>query len=79
MLTGGFRCNNRQDLLLDELANRTQLAVVSVDYRLAPEHPFPAANHDCHDVADWLVDNAPSKVCVWDWKHLFWALCAFVP
>jgi acetyl esterase len=32
--------------------------VVGVDYRLAPDHPFPAAYTDCLDVLVWLDDNA---------------------
>ena len=52
-----------QDLLLNALANEIQLIVVSVEYRLAPEHPFPAASEDCYDVVDWLQANAISKVC----------------
>ena len=40
------------------LCNRTQSVVVSVDYRVAPEHPFPASINDCYAVWNWIAENA---------------------
>lgn len=46
------------DVVCRELANRSGCAVLSVDYRLAPEHPFPAAINDARLAVDWAVDEA---------------------
>lgn len=50
-----------QDSALQAIADALGLLVLSVGYRLAPEHPFPAGPEDCYDAAEWLVDNAEKK------------------
>jgi acetyl esterase len=57
---GGFTLGNldtdhRQCV---ELARRGRCTVVSVDYRLAPEHPYPAALDDASAVLRWVAANA---------------------
>src|SRR4051812_2542777 len=46
-----------QDATLQRYANICHLTAISVGYRLAPEHPFPAAIHDCIDVAEHLAEH----------------------
>lgn len=50
--------HDQQDFLLDAVARSTGMAVVSVGYRLTPEHPYPAANDDCEAAALWLIANS---------------------
>lgn len=47
-----------QDIMLKYYADYCQTTVVSVGYRLAPEHPYPAGNEDCFDIGEYLIDNA---------------------
>ncbi|WP_300399965.1 alpha/beta hydrolase [Nocardioides sp.] len=58
---GGFVFNDIDvhDASARRLANRSHRAVVSVDYRLAPEHPFPAAPDDVDSVLDWIEQEGP--------------------
>ncbi|MCX4860075.1 alpha/beta hydrolase [Streptomyces canus] len=56
-----FGSADGQDEKLWRLAEQARLAVVSVEYRLAPEHPFPAGPDDCETAARWLVDHAAAE------------------
>jgi len=53
--------SDEQDPWLDRLAERCGLAVVSVEYRLAPENPYPAAPDDCEAAALWVIREAESR------------------
>jgi acetyl esterase len=49
------------DETLAETSKKSKVAVVSVDYRLAPEDPYPAGADDCETVAVWLIEHAKAE------------------
>lgn len=57
---GGFVIGNLEshDSLCRRLADGAGCLVAAVDYRLAPEHPFPAAAEDAVAALDWAAENA---------------------
>lgn len=57
---GGFTIGSiaTHDILCRQLSHLAGCAVVSVDYRLAPEHKFPTAAHDAEDALQWLARHA---------------------
>jgi acetyl esterase len=68
---GWVICNlDTHDSLCRSLANAASCVVASVDYRLAPEHPFPAAPDDAYAATQWIADNAsqitgdPTRIAV---------------
>ncbi len=66
-MLGGLDMNHADNV---ELARNLGVVVVSVDYRLAPEAPFPAGLEDCYAALVWAVNNAdtlgidPARVVV---------------
>jgi acetyl esterase len=58
---GGFYLDEtaRNDTQNAHLADSLGVTVMSVEYRLAPENPWPAAPDDCYSAALWLIEQAP--------------------
>lgn len=68
---GWVVCNlDTHDVVCTAIAHRAGATVVSVDYRLAPEHKFPTAVTDCYAATVWVTTNAerlgidPKRICV---------------
>lgn len=57
---GGFTIGSLEthDTLCRRICATARCVVVSIDYRLAPDHPFPAAVEDCDDAYRWVVAHA---------------------
>ena len=60
---GGFSLGqaSNHDAMLAETSDAAGVVTVSVDYRLAPEHPYPAAPADVEAVVMWLLNNGLSR------------------
>lgn len=60
---GGFYLGSAaaSDVSNRRLAHALGIAVVSVEYRLAPDHPWPCAPDDCETAALWLAQNAEAR------------------
>lgn len=57
---GGYILGSYEDNdpLCMQIVKEANCVVVSVDYRLAPEHPYPAPIEDCYAALKWIADNA---------------------
>ncbi|POX42771.1 esterase [Streptomyces sp. Ru73] len=56
MISGSSRAG--MELILREWAEPLGLVVVSAEYRLAPEHPYPAGVEDCYAGLEWVAEHA---------------------
>ncbi len=54
---GGYILGNAEDGTAQQIATRCDCTVFSVEYRLAPEHPFPAGPNDCYAALRWMMSG----------------------
>ncbi|KAF8583008.1 hypothetical protein K439DRAFT_1617814 [Ramaria rubella] len=59
---GGFRIGDLEldDAILRQICSTNRVSCVNVEYRLAPENPFPIPLQDCYDTVKWVATNALS-------------------
>jgi acetyl esterase len=67
---GGYILGSPEDDRARLISEELKCTVVSVDYRLAPEHPFPAGVEDCYASLVWMVEQSaeldidPSRIAI---------------
>jgi acetyl esterase/lipase len=61
---GGYVLGSIQqdDLMMQLFVEAVGCLIVSVEYRLAPEHPFPAPVEDCYAALKWMAHHAAERV-----------------
>lgn len=67
---GAFFSGNLEshDEIVRPICKESGYKVIAVEYRLAPEHPFPIPLEDCYQVTKWAVEHG--KELKWDRKNL---------
>ncbi len=67
---GAFFSGNldSHDEMIRPICMESGYKVVSVGFRLAPEHPYPAALHDCYNVTKWVTEH--QEELQWDGQNL---------
>jgi acetyl esterase/lipase len=61
---GGFVIGSAlaQDTALERIVAATGMTAASIDYRLAPEHRYPAGPDDCETAVRWLIEHGPAEL-----------------
>ncbi|MBP2638397.1 MAG: carboxylesterase [Firmicutes bacterium] len=57
---GGFvrGYSERETVFASKVASTVGCRVIDIDYKLAPEHPYPAGLHECYDIVKWAISHA---------------------